>query len=36
MIFQTLGLDIAIVLIGLNVLTIITFLIKSCNLEKKP
>lgn len=36
MIFQTLGFDIAIILIGLNVLTIIAFLIKSYNLRKKP
>lgn len=34
MIFEILGLDIAIILIGLNVLMIITFVIKSLKLKK--
>lgn len=36
MIFEILGLDIAIILIGLNVLTIVTFMIKSLKLKKYP
>lgn len=34
MIFEILGLDIAIILIGLNVLTIVTFMINSLKLKK--